>query len=270
VLETFTALDPVLQAFIAGCMTWGVTLLGAATLFLVRGFSQRFLDGMLGFAGGVMIAASFWSLLLPSLEMTAGMGHFSWVPVAAGFAAGWAFLMVLDRVIPHLHIGLPVSMAEGTPSHLDRTILLVLAITIHNIPEGLAIGVAFGGAAAGVPEATLAGAIALTAGIAIQNFPEGVAVAYPLCREGLPREQSFFYGQLSAAVEPLAACIGAAVVFFAHSVLPFALAFAAGAMIFVVIEEVMPESLQHGFERYALWGFLAGFLTMMALDVGLG
>jgi len=270
VLDTFAALDPIQQALVAGCLTWSVTLLGAATVFLARGFSQRLLDGMLGFAGGVMIAASFWSLLLPALEMTAGLGYFSWAPPAAGFAAGWAFLMVLDRVIPHLHIGFPTNRAEGTPSHLERATLLVLAITIHNIPEGLAIGVAFGGAAAGIPEATLAGAIALTMGIAIQNFPEGVAVAHPLFREGISRKLSFFYGQLSAAVEPVAAIAGAAVVFFARSLLPFALAFAAGAMIFVVIEEVMPEALQHDLESYALFGFLVGFLAMMALDVGLG
>ncbi|MDI9632525.1 MAG: ZIP family metal transporter [Methanolinea sp.] len=268
--ESFTSLDPLSQAFIAGCVTWAVTLLGAATVFLARGYSQPVMDGMLGFAGGVMIAASFWSLLLPSLEMTGGLGYFSWVPAAAGFAAGWVFLTVLDLVIPHVHVGLPTGRAEGIPSHLGRPTLLALAVTIHNIPEGLAVGVAFGGAAAGIPEATFAGAVALTAGIAVQNFPEGIAVAFPLYRGGVSRRGSFLIGALSAAVEPVSALAGAAVVFFARFLLPLALAFAAGAMIFVVIEEVMPESLRHGYEMISLWGFLAGFLSMMALDVGFG
>ncbi len=269
-LDLFLSLNPPAQAFLAGCLTWGITALGASIVFFTRGFDQRLLDGMLGFAGGVMIAASFWSLLIPALELAEEMVITPWVPAAVGFAAGWIFLMLLDRLIPHLHIGLPVEQAEGVPSSLHRTTLLVLAITLHNIPEGLAIGVAFGAVAAGIPAATLAGAIALTIGIGIQNFPEGLAISLPLRREGMSRTRSFTFGQLSAVVEPVAAVVGAAVVLLARPLLPFALAFAAGAMVFVVIEEVIPESLQHGFEGTATSGFLIGFLIMMILDVGLG
>jgi len=270
VLDLFLSLNPAAQAFLAGCFTWGVTALGASIVFFTRGFDQRLLDGMLGFAGGVMIAASFWSLLVPALDLADELGMITWMPAAVGFAAGWIFLMLLDRLIPHLHLGLPVEQAEGIPSSLNRTTLLVLAITLHNIPEGLAIGVAFGAVAAGIPAATLAGAVALTIGIGIQNFPEGLAISMPLRREGMSRFRSFTYGQLSAVVEPVAAVAGAAVVLLARPLLPFALAFAAGAMVFVVIEEVIPESLQHGFEGTATSGFLIGFLIMMVLDVGLG
>jgi ZIP family zinc transporter len=270
VLDLFLSLNPTAQAFLAGCFTWGVTALGASIVFFTRGFDQRLLDGMLGFAGGVMIAASFWSLLIPAIELTKELAIIPWLPAAIGFASGWVFLMVLDRVIPHLHLGLPVEDAEGIPSSFHRTTLLVMAITLHNIPEGLAIGVAFGAVAAGIPAATITGAIALTIGIGIQNFPEGLAISLPLRREGLSRTRSFTYGQLSAVVEPIAAVVGATVVLFARPLLPFALAFAAGAMVFVVIEEVIPESLHQGFEGTATSGFLIGFLIMMILDVGLG
>ncbi|MCE5298026.1 MAG: ZIP family metal transporter [Methanoregulaceae archaeon] len=268
-MDFFFSLNPTAQALIAGCFTWGVTALGASVVFFTRGFNQRLLDGMLGFAGGVMIAASFWSLLIPALDLAEEMAVITWLPAAVGFAAGWIFLMVLDRIIPHLHIGLPLERAEGVPSSLHRSTLLVLAITIHNIPEGLAIGVAFGAVAAGIPAATMAGAIALAIGIGIQNFPEGLAISMPLRRDGMSQYRSFYYGQLSAVVEPVAAVIGAAVVIFVRPLLPFALAFAAGAMVFVVIEEVVPESLQHGFEGTATGGFLVGFLIMMILDIGL-
>lgn len=268
-MDFFFSLNPTAQALLAGCFTWGVTALGASVVFFTRGFNQRLLDGMLGFAGGVMIAASFWSLLIPALDLAEEMAVITWLPAAVGFAAGWIFLMVLDRIIPHLHIGLPLERAEGVPSSLHRSTLLVLAITIHNIPEGLAIGVAFGAVAAGIPAATMAGAIALAIGIGIQNFPEGLAISMPLRRDGMSQYRSFYYGQLSAVVEPVAAVIGAAVVIFVRPLLPFALAFAAGAMVFVVIEEVVPESLQHGFEGTATSGFLAGFLIMMILDIGL-
>ena len=268
-LDFFLSLNPTAQAFLAGCFTWGVTALGASIVFFTRGFDQRLLDGMLGFAGGVMIAASFWSLLIPALELAEEVVAISWVPVAIGFAAGWIFLMLLDRLIPHLHLGLPIEQAEGIPSSLHRTTLLVMAITLHNIPEGLAIGVAFGAVAAGIPAATLAGAIALTIGIGIQNFPEGLAISMPLRREGLSQIQSFTYGQLPGVMKPVAAVAGAALVLVAKPLLPFALALAAGAMVFVVIEEVIPESLQHGFEGTATSGFLIGFLIMMILDVGL-
>ncbi len=269
-MEFFLSLNPTAQALLAGCFTWGVTALGASVVFFTRGFNQRLLDGMLGFAGGVMIAASFWSLLIPALDLARELALIPWVPAAVGFTAGWLALMVLDRLIPHLHIGLPIDQAEGIPSSLHRSTLLVLAITLHNIPEGLAIGVAFGAVAAGIPAATMAGAIALAIGIGIQNFPEGLAISLPLRREGMSRTRSFWYGQLSAVVEPVAAVAGAAVVLAMRSLLPFALAFAAGAMVFVVVEEVIPESLHHGFEGTATVGFLAGFLIMMILDTGLG
>ncbi|KQC09352.1 MAG: dihydroorotate dehydrogenase [Methanolinea sp. SDB] len=269
-IDYFISLPPVIQALLGGCFTWSFTALGAAVVFLTRRFNQRLLDGMLGLAGGVMVAASFWSLLVPALEMAGETQVVPWLPVASGFAAGWIFLMLLDRIIPHLHIGFPVEEAEGMKSSFHRTTLLVLAITMHNIPEGLAIGVAFGAVALAIPQATIAGALALSLGIAIQNFPEGLAVSMPLRREGVSRLRCFWYGQLSAVVEPVMAMIGAAVVILARPALPVALAFAAGAMIFVVVEEVIPESLKNGFEETATSGFLAGFLIMMILDVALG
>ncbi|MDD1670347.1 MAG: ZIP family metal transporter [Methanomicrobiales archaeon] len=266
-IEFFLGQHPVVQAFIAGCFTWTVTALGASLVFLTRGFNQRLLDGMMGFAAGVMIAASFWSLLIPAITMAEEAGALPWFPAAVGFAAGWLFLWALHLGIPHLHIGF--SEAEGPKSSLQRTTLLVIAITLHNIPEGLAIGVAFGAIAAGISSAALAGAIALTIGIGIQNFPEGLSISIPLRREGISRPRSFWYGQLSAVVEPVAAIAGAAAVIIARPVLPYALAFAAGAMVFVVIEEVIPESQVHGNEGQAITGFLVGFIVMMILDVGL-
>lgn len=270
VIEYFCSQPPVLQALLAGCFTWGITALGASVVFLTRTASQRFLDGMMGFAAGVMIAASFWSLLAPSIAMAEEIGSIPWVPAAIGFAAGWIFLWVLDRGIPHLHIGFPIEKAEGPKSSFHRTTLLVLAITLHNIPEGLAIGVAFGALAAGMPTAALAGAVALTLGIGIQNFPEGLAISMPLRRDGMEPLKSFWYGQLSAVVEPIAAVAGAVVVILVRPLLPYALAFAAGAMVFVVVEEVIPESQLNGNEGQATAGFLAGFLLMMILDVALG
>lgn len=269
-IDQFVTLPPTVQALLAGCFTWCFTALGASVVFLTRKFYQRLLDGMMGFAAGVMVAAGFWSLLVPALALAGETDLVPWLPVAAGFAAGWIFLMVLDRIIPHLHIGFPIEEAEGIQTSFHRTTLLVLAITMHNIPEGLAVGVAFGAVAAGIPQATIAGAIALAVGIGIQNFPEGLAVSMPLRREGMSRGRSFWYGQLSAVVEPVTAVAGAAVVVLARPLLPVALAFAAGAMVFVVVEEVIPESLRNGFEGTATSGFLVGFLVMMILDTGLG
>ncbi|MDD1653492.1 MAG: ZIP family metal transporter [Methanomicrobiales archaeon] len=269
-LEFFLSLDPVLQAFLAGCFTWSVTALGASAVFFTRTVNQRLLDGMLGFAAGVMIAASFWSLLIPAIAMAVAAGAVPWIPAAVGFVAGWLFLMALDRLVPHLHIGFPEEKADGPKSSLQRTALLVMAITLHNIPEGLAIGVAFGAVGAGIPTATLAGAVALAIGIGIQNFPEGLAVSLPLRREGISRAGSFFYGQLTAVVEPVTAVIGAGVVLLVRPLLPYALAFAAGAMIFVVVEEVIPECHLSGHEEAVTTGFLCGFVIMMILDVGLG
>ena len=246
-----------------------MTALGAAAVFLARDISRKVLDGMLGFAGGVMIAASYWSLLAPAIEMSEGKDIPSWFPPAAGFLAGGVFLWGIDKILPHLHIGFRTEEAEGIKTSWQRSVLLVLAITLHNIPEGLAVGVAFGAVTAGLPSADLAGAIALAIGIGIQNFPEGLAVSVPLRREGMSRLKSFWYGQLSAIVEPVAGVIGAAAVMLAQPLLPYALGFAAGAMIFVVVEEVIPESQRGGNTDLATMGAMAGFVVMMILDVGL-
>ncbi|MBW4438357.1 MAG: ZIP family metal transporter [Pleurocapsa minor GSE-CHR-MK-17-07R] len=269
-LEFMQTLSPIVQALLATLFTWGVTALGAAVVFTTREVSRKLLDVMLGFAGGVMIAASFWSLLAPAIEMSEGGALPAWVPAVSGFLLGGIFLRIIDRILPHLHLGFPRSQAEGPKTTWHRAILLVLAITLHNIPEGLAIGVAFGAAASGIPSASLAGAIALAIGIGLQNFPEGIAVSVPLRREGMTRLKSFWYGQLSAAVEPIAAVIGAMAVIVMRPLLPYALSFAAGAMIFVVVEEVIPESQRGGNTDLATLGAMVGFAVMMLLDVALG
>jgi ZIP family zinc transporter len=225
---------------------------------------------MLGFAAGVMIAASYWSLLAPAIEMSADGPFPKWFPAAAGFMAGGIFLWAVDKILPHLHLGLPSTEAEGIKTSWQRSVLLVLAITLHNIPEGLAVGVAFGAAASNLPAASLTGAMALALGIGIQNFPEGTAVSVPLRREGMGAGKAFWYGQLSGAVEPVAGVVGAAAVLLMKPLLPFALAFAAGAMIFVVIEELVPESQRGGNCDYATMGGMIGFTVMMVLDVALG
>jgi ZIP family zinc transporter len=263
-------LHPVLQALLATCFTWAMTAAGAAVVFTARDISRRVLDAMLGFAAGVMIAASYWSLLAPAIEMSEGKDIPSWVPAVAGFLIGGIFLRGIDRVLPHLHIGFPTEEAEGVKTSWRRSTLLVLAITLHNIPEGLAVGVAFGALAADLPATTLGAAIALAIGIGIQNFPEGLAVSMPLRREGLSRRRSFWYGQLSGVVEPVAGVIGAAAVIAAQPILPYALAFAAGAMIFVVIEELVPEAQRGGNTDLATMGGMLGFAVMMLLDVALG
>jgi ZIP family zinc transporter len=269
-LERLSTFHPVLQAFLATLFTWGLTAAGAAGVFTTRTVSRKLLDGMLGFAAGVMIAASYWSLLAPAIDMAESMGGITWLPAAAGFLLGGAFLFAIDKVLPHLHLGLPANEAEGIKTTWHRSILLVLAITLHNIPEGLAVGVAFGAAAAGIPEASITAAIALAIGIGIQNFPEGLAVSAPLRREGVSRIRSFFYGQLSAVVEPIAGVLGAAAVILMRPLLPYALAFAAGAMIFVVVEELIPESQQGKHSDIATVGVMFGFSVMMVLDVALG
>jgi ZIP family zinc transporter len=263
-------LHPVVQALIAGIFTWAISAIGAAAVFTTKTVSQKVLDSMLGFAGGVMIAASFWSLLAPAIEMSAEHKVAPWIPAAAGFLLGTIFLRAIDKILPHLHIGFPIEEAEGIKTSWHRSTLLVTAITLHNIPEGLAIGVAFGAVAAGFSSATLSAAIALAIGIGIQNFPEGFAVSVPLRREGMSRLKSFWYGQLSAVVEPIAAVVGAATVLWARPLLPYALAFAAGAMIFVVVEEVIPESQRNDNTDLATAGTILGFLIMMILDVAFG
>lgn len=265
-MDTFSSLNPILQALLATLFTWGVTALGAAPVFFARTINQRLMDGMLGLAAGVMIAASYWSLLAPAIEMSGG----SWIPATAGFIGGGLFLYILDKILPHLHPGLAMSEAEGIHTHWKRSVLLVLAITLHNIPEGLAVGVAFGAVAANIDGATLGGAIALALGIGIQNFPEGTAVAMPLRREGLGRFKSFWYGQLSGFVEPVAGVLGAWAVIAMRPILPYALAFAAGAMIFVCVEELIPEAQRKGNTDFATLGAIFGFALMMLLDVSLG
>jgi len=269
-IESFQALNPALQALLAGIFTWGMTALGAAAVFLRQEIDRKVLDWMLGFAGGVMIAASFWSLLLPSIEMSSGSGLPEWIPAAAGFLAGGLFLRGIGIALSHLHPGQPSGETEGPTTSWHRINLLILAVTIHNIPEGLAVGVAFGALAAGHETASLAAAFALALGIGIQNFPEGMAVSIPLRREGLTQMKSFWYGQLSGVVEPVAALFGAVAVIFAAPILPYALAFAAGAMIFVVVQDVVPESQMHGNADLATTGALVGFVVMMVLDLGLG
>ncbi len=268
--EYFSGLNPVLQALLAGTVTWLITALGAFAVFVKTDFSRKMLDCMLGFAAGVMIAASYWSLLAPSIEMSENLSVPNWFPAAFGFMLGGIFLRVIDRILPHLHQGFADEEAEGIKTSWRRSTLLVLAITLHNIPEGMAIGVAFGATAAGLPSASLSGAIALAIGIGIQNFPEGFAVSVPLRREGLSKFKSFWYGQLSAIVEPISAVIGAGAVIIAQPILPYALAFAAGAMIFVVVEELIPESQRSGNTDIVTLGTMAGFAVMMILDVAFG
>lgn len=270
-IEWFSERNHTFQALLGTMFTWGITALGAAMVFFFKEINRKVLDVMLGFAAGVMIAASYWSLLAPAIEMAEYMGGPPpWVPAAIGFLLGGIFLRVADRIIPHLHLGMPMKDAEGPKTSWQRSVLLVLAITLHNIPEGLAVGVAFGSLAAGIPGASLAGAMALALGIGIQNFPEGAAVSVPLRREGLSRWKCFVYGQFSGMVEPIAGVLGALLVIFIRPVLPYALAFAAGAMIYVVIEELIPEAHEHKNIDLATMGAMVGFTVMMTLDVALG
>jgi len=272
-MDWFYELNPVVQALIATMGAWWVTAAGAALVFSSKRFSQRYLDASLGMAAGVMIAASFWSLLAPAIEMSAkSYGDlWKWLPPLVGFILGAVVLRIADKIIPHIHPDL--ATPEGIKTSWRRSTLLVLAITLHNIPEGLAVGVAFGAAAnmTGAEQtAQIGAAIALAIGIGLQNFPEGTAVALPLRREGMSRFRCFWYGQLSAVVEPVAGVLGAALVILMSAVLPYALAFAAGAMIFVVAEELIPESQRHGNVDLATLGVIGGFGVMMTLDVALG
>ncbi|MCD6527696.1 MAG: ZIP family metal transporter [Desulfuromonas sp.] len=269
-VDWFAQIHPIAQALLATLFTWFVTALGAGLVFFFKTINRKVFDGMLGFAAGVMMAASFWSLLAPAIEMTENSGGIPWLPATVGFLAGGLFLWALDKVLPHLHLGFDMDEVEGIKTSWQRSTLLCLAITLHNIPEGLAVGVAFGALAADQPSASLAGAVALALGIAIQNFPEGTAVSVPLRREGMSRGKSFWYGQLSGVVEPMAGVIGAAAVVWMQPLLPYALSFAAGAMIYVVVEEVIPESQWARNTDLATVGAMCGFALMMVLDVALG
>ena len=268
IIHFFECFYSILVAFLATTFTWGLTAFGASFVFFFKNMNRVVLDGMLGFTGGVMVAASFWSLLAPAIEMSHGDGFVKVIPAAVGFALGAMFIFGLDKVLHHMHINFKET--EGIKSPWQRTTLLVLAITLHNIPEGLAVGVLFGGVAAGIPEASIAGAVTLAIGIGIQNFPEGIAVSMPLRRMGMSRRKSFMYGQSSALVEPIFGVLGAVAVTFFTPILPYALAFAAGAMIFVVVEEVIPETQQDKNTDIATLGFIGGFIVMMTLDVALG
>jgi len=269
-MNWFLSINPVWQALLATFFTWFMTAMGSGLVFFFKTINQKVLNGMLGFAAGVMIAASFWSLLAPAIEMSENMGLIPWLPAVTGFLTGGIFLRLVDKFLPHLHLGFPDNEAEGIKTRWKRSVLLVMAITLHNIPEGLAVGVAFGALSAGLPSADLAGAIALAFGIGMQNFPEGAAVSIPLRREGFSRFKSFMYGQYSGIVEPIAGVVGAIAVIHMQPLLPYALSFAAGAMIYVVVEELIPESQQDRNTDISSMGAMLGFATMMLLDVALG
>ncbi len=267
--DLFRSISPVYQALIATGFSWFMTAVGAALVFFFKTINKKVLDTMLGFAAGVMIAASFWSLLAPSIEMSGSLGLPKWLPPVIGFLAGGLFLKLADSILPHLHIGLPMEKSEGLKSGWKRSILLVAAITLHNIPEGLAVGVAIGAATNNLGSATIASALILTLGMGLQNLPEGAAVSIPLRREGVSRLKSFWYGQVSGIVEPIAGVIGVVAVMAVRPLLPYALSFAAGAMIYVVVEELLPESQSSSSSDYSTIGCLLGFTLMMVLDVAL-
>ncbi len=269
-LESLLQYNPVLLALCATLFTWFVTALGSSMVFFFKTIKKTVLNSMLGFAAGVMIAASFWSLLNPAIEMSSKNGGTPWVPAVTGFLAGGLFLFLVDKILPHLHMGLSRDKAEGIETSWKRSVLLVLAITLHNIPEGLAVGVAFGALSSSSSAGAVAGAVALAIGIGLQNFPEGAAVSIPLRREGFSRLKAFHYGQLSGVVEPVAGVIGAYLVLVIEPLLPYALSFAAGAMIFVVIEELIPEAQTGEETDLSTVGAMVGFATMMLLDVALG
>ncbi|MGN0002244.1 MAG: ZIP family metal transporter [Sphingobacterium composti] len=268
IITYFESINPITAALYATLFTWFVTALGASFVFFFKSYNKNIMDTMLGFTGGVMVAASIWSLLIPAIDMSDGEGFIKVYPAVLGFLIGAGFLYAIDKILPHLHVNF--QKVEGVKTPWQKTTLMTLAITLHNIPEGLAVGVLFGGVAAGIPEASIAGAVTLAIGIGLQNFPEGIAVAMPLRRMGLSRRKSFFYGQASAIVEPIAGVLGAVAVTMFAPILPYALAFAAGAMIFVVVEEVIPEAQQNKSSDLATLGFIGGFIVMMTLDVALG
>jgi ZIP family zinc transporter len=269
-LDFLQSTHPVILAFSAGLFTWAMTGFGAAAVFLTKEINRKLLDVMLGFAAGVMLAAIYWSMLAPAIKISVARHLPAWLPTAIGFLAGGVFLRAIDRVIPHLQFDVPIDKAEGIKTHWRRSTLLILAMTLHNIPEGLAIGITFGAITVNSSVATLQSAIALAIGIGIQDIPEGLAVSVPLRRDNTSRLRSFWYGQLSGIVEPIAALIGAGTVILAQSILPYTLAFAAGAMFFIVVEEIIPESQRGGNAALATMGTIVGFVVMMILDVAFG
>ena len=264
-MNWFGDLNPILQALIASTFTWGITLLGALVVCFFKEVNKKALNTILGFSAGVMIAASFWSLLLPSIELSEELGYIAWGLPALGFILGGLFVLLSDKFLDKT-LSDKNSIKKDS---LKRSILLVSAITLHNIPEGMSIGVAFGGISSGVSGMTLIGAIMLAIGIGIQNFPEGAAVSLPLRKEGFSRKKSFFIGQASALVEPISAVIGVILVLAVRSILPILLSFAAGAMITVASRELLPESISEN-KNLSTLGLISGFVLMMVLDVALG
>ncbi len=265
-MSWFETINPVIQAFIATLFTWAITALGSLVVCFFKEVNKKVLNTILGFSAGVMIAASFWSLLSPAIDLSAELGYIVWLLPATGFIIGGLFVLLSDRFLDNV---LKNRKNLRNADSLRRSILLISAITIHNIPEGMAIGVAFGGIASGVPGMTLIGAIMLAVGIGIQNFPEGAAVSLPLRNEGFSRFKSFMFGQASALVEPISAVIGVILVLTIRSILPFLLSFAAGAMIAVAARELLPESITEN-KNLATLGLIFGFVLMMVLDVALG
>lgn len=265
-MNWFVNLNPVIQALIAATFTWGITALGALVVYFFKEINKKILDTILGFSAGVMLAASFWSLIEPSIELSFELGYIQWILPTIGFVVGGLFVLLSDRFLDKV-----LNSRNNIKRNisLKRNILLISAITIHNIPEGMAIGVAFGGITSGVPGMTVIGALMLAIGIGIQNFPEGAAVSLPLRSEGYSRFKSFMIGQSSALVEPISAVIGAILVIYIRSIMPFLLAFAAGAMILVVSRELLPESVKD-YKNLATFGLIFGFVIMMVLDVALG
>lgn len=265
-MNWFENLNPVIQALIATTFTWGITALGALVVCFFKEINTKALATILGFSAGVMIAASFWSLIAPSIELSKELGYIEWLLPTIGFISGGLFVLLSDKFLDKV---LKSRKNLNNANSLKRSILLVSAITIHNIPEGMAIGVAFGGIASGVPGVTLISAVMLAIGIGIQNFPEGAAVSLPLRNEGFSRFKAFMIGQASALVEPISAMIGVVLVLSIRSILPFLLAFAAGAMLTVAARELLPESINEN-KNLSTLGLIAGFVIMMILDVALG
>lgn len=266
-MENLLQISPVVLAFLATLFTWFITALGAGVIFFFKKLSRTSLNVMLGFSAGVMLAASYWSLLKPCIEISKQSGGSGWVPAVFGFLSGGLFLFIIDKFLPHVHFRFKEGQSEGIKTSWHRSLLLISAITLHNIPEGLAVGVSFGSLYHRTDQQTLWGAVMLALGIGLQNFPEGAAVSFPLMREGFSRKKAFFFGQLSGMVEPFAGIVGAWLVSFILPVLPFALAFAAGAMVFVVVEEIIPESQSEGSSDFSTIGAMLGFAVMMFLDV---
>ncbi|MCI8639651.1 MAG: ZIP family metal transporter [Coprococcus sp.] len=258
-----------MNLFIGIMIPFAGTILGAASVFFLKQEMKPLLQkSLLGFASGVMVAASVWSLLIPAMDMAEGMGKFAFVPAAAGFLLGIAFLLLMDWVVPHLHLG--SDEPEGMKTTFSKTTMLIFAVTLHNLPEGMAVGVVFAGVIEGNAGITMAGASALAFGIAIQNFPEGAIISMPLKSTGVSRTRAFFYGAASGIVEPIGAVLTILLASFIEPVLPYLLSFAAGAMIYVVVEELIPESAEGEHSNIATIGFAAGFALMMVLDVALG